>query len=313
MKSPILFLIFNRPDTTAIVFEQIKIAAPSKLYIAADGPRSLKPNEVALCAQTREVVSKIDWDCEVKTLFRDNNLGCKIAVSSAIDWFFQNEEEGIILEDDILPSLDFFNFCDCMLDAYREDARVMMVTGMNYLDNPSQTPYFFSEYFNIWGWATWKRAWNFYDLDMSEWTQNTREEISYKFQGSYIADYFNWLFDSLHEKSIDTWDIQWVLSCLTNHGLCLTPYVNLVSNIGIQGAHSSGLTDSHFIEIKTFSKSMEKVDMLVMPRSDYDKNLFRVKSLPIVKKLRIKLILQKIGLWRVSSYIREHLISKRNC
>jgi hypothetical protein len=166
--APILFLVFNRPETTARVFEAIRNAKPSRLYIAADGPRDFIYNEYAVCAKTREIASRVDWDCDVETLFRAENLGCKAAVSSAISWFFSHEEEGIILEDDCLPCESFFYFTTILLEKYRHDERIAHIAGSNFQDGKKvgDGSYYFSDLYNIWGWATWKRVWKDYDAEL---------------------------------------------------------------------------------------------------------------------------------------------------
>lgn len=170
---PVLLLIFNRPDTTQRVFHEIRGASPLQLFISADGPRENKPGEFEKCQITRDIVRQVDWDCEVYTNFRDKNLGCKIAVSSAIDWFFENVEEGIILEDDCLPSFSFFRFCEELLEKYRDDERIMQIGGTNLLSEwqRSDDSYYFSKYGAIWGWATWRRAWQYYDVNMKLWPE----------------------------------------------------------------------------------------------------------------------------------------------
>ena len=165
VQSPVLLLIFNRPDTTFRVFQQIRKAKPGKLYIAADGPRNGNTTDAELCKNARSITGKIDWDCKLETLFNDDNKGCKIAVSTAINWFLDHEEEGIILEDDCLPSDSFFYFCDAMLERYRFDYRISTITGSNLQAGKKwgTACYYFSQFSNIWGWATWKRFWKNYD------------------------------------------------------------------------------------------------------------------------------------------------------
>jgi hypothetical protein len=172
-KSPILFLIFNRPDTTKAVFESIKSIKPLKLYIAADGARGNKLGEDLLVEETRAIIQSVDWECEVKTLFRKENLGCKVAVSSAIDWFFENEEQGIILEDDCLPDASFYGFCENLLDYYKNDERVFHISGNNFQDGiiRGDGSYYFSKYNHSWGWATWRRVWKTYDVNMKGLTK----------------------------------------------------------------------------------------------------------------------------------------------
>src|SRR6478736_1770065 len=169
-ETPILFIVFNRPDTTRVVFEAIRKVKPKKLYIAADGIRSKVKSDEENCAKVRAIVNDVDWECDVKTLFHEENLNCGKAPSTAISWLFENEEEGIILEDDCLPSTSFFLFCEELLERYRYDSRVMHIGGNNFLNGwqkDNDYSYYFSRSGHIWGWATWRRAWNKFDFDIS--------------------------------------------------------------------------------------------------------------------------------------------------
>jgi hypothetical protein len=171
LAAPVLFLVFNRPDTTRDVFQTIRRARPPRLCVAAYGPRQDRQGERERCESVREIATDIDWPCELHTLFRTTNLGSEMAVSGGISWFFQHEAEGIILEDDVLPDPTFFRFCGELLERYRLEAKVMMISG-NYLLGPKQRPatsYYFSRYTHIWGWASWRRAWSRYDRAMSQW------------------------------------------------------------------------------------------------------------------------------------------------
>lgn len=232
--TPVLFIVFNRLDTTRRVFEAIRHAQPSRLYIAADGPREDKLGEDLKVREVRAyVMNLIDWKCEVKTLFREENLGCKRAVSSAIDWFFENEEEGIILEDDCLPDEHFFPFCVQLLEKYRDNERVMMISGDNFLGEPV-TPadsYYFSKYCHIWGWASWRRAWKHYDVSMRLWPQVRVDGFS-KMVDSQEYFFWKWGFDHTFGGQIDSWDYQWSFACWMNKGIEIMPTVNLVSNLG---------------------------------------------------------------------------------
>ena len=223
LETPVLFLVFNRPKTTARVFEEIRKAKPLRLYVAADGPRSGRQGEARLCAQVRKIATSVDWKCKVKTLFRKKNLGCKRAVSSAINRFFKNEKEGIILEDDCLPNPDFFRFCEAMLKKYRHNKRIMHIGGNNFQNGIKRgnASYYFSSYSHVWGWATWRRAWNHYNPCPAKLPQN----LSW-----YEWPYWRYVLWKL--PKIDTWDLQWHLSVLSEGGLAVTPNVNLVSNIG---------------------------------------------------------------------------------
>jgi hypothetical protein len=234
LDTPVLFLVFNRPGPTARVFEAIRQAQPAKLYVAADGPRPGREEDVEKCRQTREIASRVDWACEVKTLFRDENLGCKRAVSSAIDWFFASVGEGIILEDDCLPEGSFFRFCEELLHHYRHDERVMMISGNNRLGQwDAGTSYHFSKIGAIWGWATWKRAWALYDVHMADWPEaekmNLLESV---FKDKNQAAHRKMVCEKTYGGLIDTWDYPWTFARLAQHGLSVVSSVNLVENIG---------------------------------------------------------------------------------
>ena len=280
MKTPVLFLIFNRPDTTARVFAAIRDARPARLYVAADGPRNGLPGEAEQCRATRGIAAAIDWECELHTLFRDGNLGCRDAVSGAITWFFEQEEEGIILEDDCLPHPSFFPFCEKLLARYRDDGRVMMIGGTNYLldELKIRESYFFSRYFPIWGWASWRRAWNRYDLAMKEWPRLKEEAAldafySQRFMRKHVAG----MFDGAYDGRINTWDIQWFYSCLFNNALCIVPRVNLISNIGLVGTHTSGDTRNNAFPLFDLPTGKMTHPNLVSPCFPYDGEFFSKK------------------------------------
>jgi len=190
--TPILFLIFNRPDTTQKVFNAIRKAKPKQFFIAADGSPPDREGEIEKCQKSRKIATSVDWDCEVKTLFRDKNLGCKIAISSAIDWFFENVEEGIILEDDCLPHQSFFWFCQELLEYYRNDTRIMHISGDNFQfgRKRGEGSYYFSKYSHVWGWATWRRAWKCFDINMKSFEEFKAEnQINSIFQSKQQQKY----------------------------------------------------------------------------------------------------------------------------
>lgn len=230
-----LFLVFNRPVTTRRVFEVIRKAQPPRLYVAADGPRVQKAGELERCVEVRQIMSEIDWPCTVKTLYRDENLGCKKAVSQGISWFFEHEEEGIILEDDCLPSSSFFAFCDELLERYRHDERVAQIGGVNFQAGKPRMDwsYYFSRYNHIWGWASWRRAWKWYDVDIALWEDVKKggwlEDIGFS---DAEARFWESAFEGVAKGKIDTWDYQWTFACWINSALTALPNSNLVSNIG---------------------------------------------------------------------------------
>ena len=236
LKTPILFLVFNRPICTEKVFKAIAAARPSKLYVAADGARSDRIGENDLCAQVRSIATMVDWECQVETRFQNENLGCREAVSGAIDWFFEHEEEGIILEDDCLPAPAFFLYCQRLLEDFRDVEEVMMIAGSNFQssDNQKLQQYYFSKVPHIWGWATWRRAWQHYDLGMADFEQFIRDkkwrELS---EDLNICYYWMKCFCGAYQGEINTWDYQWVYQILANGGYAITPGINLIKNIGV--------------------------------------------------------------------------------
>lgn len=238
MKSPVLFLIFNRPDTTARVLDAIRLARPSRLYVAADGPRMGRQAEAALCEQARQLIASVDWPCEVKTLFRDQNLGCKKAVSQGINWFFEHEEQGVILEDDCLPEPSFFDYCDELLERYKDDPRVMCISGDNFVAEGGgiavPDSYYFSSFIHIWGWASWRRAWTGYDVDMKGWSVASCEAmLARRFpRNAPLRRYWLDVFQKVASGGIDTWDYQWTYRCWSQEGVACLPGTNLISNIG---------------------------------------------------------------------------------
>ena len=232
---PVLFLVFNRPDTTKRVFDAIRQYQPQQLFIAADGPRSSRVGESELCEETRAIASAVDWDCAVKTLFRQENLGCRNAVSQGISWFFSSVDQGIILEDDCLHDASFFSFCEQMLERYSADSKVGHVSGNNFLPRDSATSgtYRFSAINHIWGWATWSRAWRLYDVDLKN-----RQSLSDSCLKGLLGEaqenreYWKDKFERSSSGALDTWDYQWTFTLWLNGMLSITPEKNLVTNLG---------------------------------------------------------------------------------
>ena len=232
---PILFIIFNRLDTTKQVFDEIRRLQPLKLYIASDGPRKNRDGEDKIVEAVRSyVINSIDWNCQVKTFFREKNLGCGKAVSGAISWFFQYEEMGIILEDDCLPSTSFFSYCKELLEKYKDDQRIFHITGHNPLTIvESPYSYYFSRIQHCWGWASWKRAWDKYNFDINDLDDFVlNKKIDYIFKKKEEKTYWLNVFKQMVDHKIDTWDYQWTYSIFNNNGYCINPTKNLITNIG---------------------------------------------------------------------------------
>ncbi|MCW5198182.1 hypothetical protein VU06_00345 [Desulfobulbus sp. F3] len=250
LNTALLFLIFKRPDVTEQVFKTIRQVRPSRLYVAGDGAGNNQPGETEKVLRARQIVlDGIDWPCEVKILFRDTNLGCRMAVSSVINWFFEHEEEGIILEYDCLPDLTFFQFCEELLRCYRHDTRIMTISGDNFQQGNSRTnySYYFSRYPHCWGWATWKRAWKYFDSHLSCWSDiKTEKLLHYVFNGDpQILSHWIKILDRFYLGNIDTWDFPWMCSCWLQSGLTIIPDVNLVSNIGFNDDATHTKTKNH--------------------------------------------------------------------
>jgi hypothetical protein len=243
MRSAVLFLVFNRPNTTREVFEAIRKAKPPRLYVAADGPRPSRHGEAERCTQVRQIATAVDWPCDVKTLFREENMGCKNGVAGGISWFFQNEEEGIILEDDCLPTDDFFPFVDKLLERYRGNQNICAISGTTFDSEAiTESDYYYSKYPLMWGWATWRTAWEGYRRSIPA------EEISRYFSSSSRSGlgllarlYWNRQIIGAATGKIDTWDYQWIYHCLLAKRLCIRPSKNLVRNIGF----GEGATHTH--------------------------------------------------------------------
>jgi len=256
---PILLLIFNRPDVTEQVFKEVRKLKPAKLFISADGPRANRPDDAENCRITREVITEhIDWQCEVQTLFQSKNLGCKYAVVAGLDWFFEQVEEGIVLEDDDIPDPSFFLFCKELLEKYRNDPRVMTIEGTSIQDkNPrfkNEDSYYFSRMPMGWGWAGWRRSWKLYDVEIKDWPEvKAAGTLREKFANPGAYERFARVWDDYYDGKINSYDGQMVFAFVKNDGVSITPNKNLVANIGF-GAAATHLNklDSKWANMQTF-------------------------------------------------------------
>ncbi|MFN6089414.1 MAG: nucleotide-diphospho-sugar transferase [Cyclobacteriaceae bacterium] len=235
--TPILFIVFNRPNHTRKVLERIREIKPNFLFVAADGPRRSHVGDADKCNEVREIIKRgIDWPCEIKTQFRDENLGCGIGPAQAITWFFDNVEEGIILEDDCLPGISFFNFCSTLLNYYRNDEQIMHIGGSNFQNQKKKVDYsyYFSAYSHNWGWATWKNRWRKYNYSIGnlDRAKLSGDLIKYGLNKVEIEFWVKVFEEVSKAKTFVTWDYQWLFAIWTNHCLSIVPSVNLVRNIG---------------------------------------------------------------------------------
>lgn len=256
MKKAILLMTFTRLDTLKAVFEQIRIAKPPRLYVASDGPRESKEGEKEIVEAVRNwILNNIDWDCEVKTLFREKNLGCGSAVASAISWFFENETDGIILEDDCVPCQSFFYYCEELLNYYKEDKRIWHIAGDNPLgtwDNGAS--YYFAKIQHCWGWATWADRWKNHQLDLKDYDEKNIRKFS---KDKWVQKFWERDLDYTQKNKGHSWDSQWVFKIVENNGICINPSKNLISNIGDQGEHFDENTDKSRLNRKVYE--LEKI------------------------------------------------------
>ena len=306
LNTAVLFLVFNRLDTTKQVFEAIRQAKPPRLYIAADGARELKVGEAEKVKAVRDyVMSNIDWECEVKTLFREQNLGCKYAVSGAIDWFFENEEMGIILEDDCLPSQSFFWFCEELLEKYKDDMRVWNIGGYKPPDIiGDEFSYTFSIFPQIWGWATWRSRWKYYDVNISVYRENKNIVLEYEyFKKNHQNISRMKSLDNIIAGKVDTWDSQWNFTLRSNHALSIKPNKNLIQNIGFGADATHTFGKNREIE-DNFAREVEfplkhPYFMMVHKQSDeqYSKRNYDDRMITRIKNKLNRMFLQgiKIG------------------
>ena len=306
LNTPIAFIIFNRPDTTQKVFNEIKKAKPKQLFVIADGARNNK--EKKLVENSRKIIDQVDWDCEVHKNYSDKNLGCKIRVSSGLDWFFENVEEGIILEDDCVPHQSFFRYCEELLKKYRYNDKIMHISGQNlqFGKKRGNYDYYFSIFNHIWGWATWKKAWKYYDVNIKTFHDfKEKNKIKRILNQKITQKYWLKIFQAAYENKINTWAYIWTYTCWNKKGLTCLPNVNLVSNIGFdeRGTHTTNKKNRHANmqteEIK-FPLSHPNKIKINQKADDYtNKHVYKIKRknpINFIKNI-LKKILKKLGLF----------------
>jgi hypothetical protein len=254
-ETPLLINIYNRTDHLDGIFGVLRVLKPTKIYISSDGAKTpADENKVRVARATVE--NLINWPCSVKYKYNKTNLGCGKSINEAIDWFFGFEEQGIILEDDIFYSLDFFYFTQIMLEKYKYNSRVFMVSGTNYFSKPDKLkPYFFSNYYSIWGFGTWKRAWekNVHNLNIR--TNEDHRIVLLNLSRSPMKYFWPFVFEQVENTKVDTWDYSWVFTCILHNAFSIVPNVNLVSNQGVIGTHSNRKTVSHNMRVLDYDFS----------------------------------------------------------
>lgn len=236
LKTPVVFLTFNRPDTTKKVFEVIRQVKPPILLVSADGTRKNKPGEAEKCAAVRQIIDTVDWKCEVIKNYSEENLGSYQKNSTSLTWAFNLVEEAIILEDDCLPNISFFRFCEELLNRYRHNQQISMISGDNFqfYNQRIHYSYYFSHYVHVWGWATWRRSWQNVDLKMNQWKEFCDSGgLSQKLKNKWEVNYWKNIFNNMYKgKRKYSWDYQLFLSSLIDDKLSILPSANLVSNLG---------------------------------------------------------------------------------
>jgi len=237
LRAPVALFAFNRPETTARVFAAIRAARPSRLFLVCDGPRANRADDAAQCAEVRRLLEQVDWPCTVECDYSETNLGCRRRISSGIAWVFSQVEEAIFLEDDTLPDASFFPYCDELLARYRDDARVLMISGFTLLDHGDAegSSYWFSAHPRIWGWASWRAAWEGYDVHLRDWPEVFTAGDGWLTRTRAERDVWGPFFDAVKIGTIDTWDAQLTLHAWGTARLTAMPRANLVTNIGLGG------------------------------------------------------------------------------
>ena len=233
---PVIVLLFNRPYETKKLFESLSKLKPQKLYINQDGPRKNFFKDLEMCNKVRDIALNPDWDCDVFSNINENNQGCRKSVSSGLNWFFEKEEFGIILEDDCIPSKSFFNFSKKLLDRYKLNKSISVISGSNFQKENKiigSADYYYSKYAHCWGWSSWRRAWKLYDKNLSfwpDWKNSTQWKTFH--QDKLEQKYWTKIFDKVYDNQIDSWAYIWQASVWYNEGITVTPNKNLILNIG---------------------------------------------------------------------------------
>ncbi len=252
--TPVVLIIFNRPESTRRVFEAIRAARPRQLLVIADAPRVDRIDDITKCAATRAIIEEVDWDCEVFKNYATANLGCGLRPASGLDWVFKLVETAIILEDDCVPDATFFPYCTELLAYYQDDSRIMHISGNNFQfgQQRGEYSYFYSRYTHHWGWATWRRAWQHFDYDLRRWQERRDTDwLSTLLDTPAAIDYWTQIFDEVYDgDKLHIWDYQWTFACWQHQGLCILPQVDLVTNIGFTPDGTHTIRQNQFADLR---------------------------------------------------------------
>lgn len=302
MQTAVLLLAFNRPDTTRLVLERIRQARPPRLYVACDAARAGRPQEAAAVAEVRALVEElVDWPCNLHTLYREQNLGCKMAVSGAISWFFAQEEMGIILEDDCLPDLSFFPYCETLLERFKDDERIFMISGNNFQRGKATSAhsYYYSWLTHIWGWASWRRSWERVDLEMKQWPAfMAAGGVQQIYPKKRYAKVWERTFERYLAGKYNTWDYPLLFASWWHRQLTVLPEVNLVSNIGFGGTHTHTASDVYtkLSALPTVTLNEFSHNPIISPQLKADYRTFDYFMFPSLLRKGMRLLAQKLGL-----------------
>lgn len=295
VKSPVVMIVFNRYDTAVKVFNQVRKVKPKKLFIIADGPRENVPTDIEKCEKVRKIFDNIDWDCEVYKNFSDHNLGCCRRPYTGFTWVFEWVEQAIFLEDDCLPNISFFKYCDELLEKYKFDNRIMLISGTNQLGTwkRGQYSYHFSDFGGIWGWASWRRAWNYFDVNISLWNDKSVQELL-KHKLTFLQylnrkNIYNEEYNNVENSS--AWDYQWGFARIIQSGLAIAPSVNMITNIG------SGEDATHTNEVSKVS-NLNTYEMqfpinhppYVIADKEYDRKIYKRINGSFINYLKDQLV-----------------------
>lgn len=264
ISTPVLLIIYKRLETTRQVMDKIRSVQPPRIYISANAPNPANAADNARVAETRAIVNLIDWPCEVITNFRDEHLSAKQSITSGINWFFSNEEAGIILEDDCVVDESFFFLCDELLKKYSDDPRVMHISASNFQEGITRGDgsYYFSRYNHIWGWAGWRRGWEGFDVDLcSKPFAPFHAVLKRTFTRKDVIGFWKQIYLYIGSGKVDTWDTQYMFHMWRKGGIAITPNVNLVRNIGF-GIEA---TNTHSPFSKWANMSVRPVTEIVHP------------------------------------------------
>jgi hypothetical protein len=314
---PILLIVFNRPATTRRVLDRIAQARPVKLLVVADGPRRGRAGEEAVCREVRDIVSSVDWPCEVLTNFSACNLGCGQRIVTGLDWAFSLVEEAIILEDDCLPDASFFPFCQELLERYRGDARIAAISGTNLVERHVNVTcdYYFSRLGGIWGWATWRSQWQGYDRYLRSWPDLRRSRaLAEMFDRPKDIAFWTRIFDAMFEgRGPDTWDYQWVYTNLFGNKLTVVPRVNLIMNIGFgTGATNTGNADARLMPTLKAIKFPLKHPSAIIPSRSLDHHFQKLYELSLLRRIEVRLGRAIGNVRRVCQRVKLHLSERQS-